>query len=657
MNNISLKHYNLNRFLTISFVIYFWILGLNFTHIFAEGKNNPEYIDKGDYYYTGGKKISLLRHKLCFAFRLKDDTMSKEAVSSLMRSKGFKLREAIKFYSKYRMYLCKIDDTRKMNHDDVINIINKIHNVEFTLPVFAFSKDNPMIMTDEFIVQFNANMTEANINTSNITNGVETVKKVNSLTNVYVLKVKNLKNRTTLDIANKYYKMNEVIWSHPNWIRRMEPRSMPNDTLFPNQWHLNNTGQNGGTPDADVDAPEAWDVTTGSDDITVAIIDEGIEIYHEDLNVGDKIVQGIDVVGNDFVPLPGIGENHGVSVAGVAAAAQNNGIGVSGMAPGCKLMAIRFLGGLVSILDEALVFVFAAQNGADVINNSWGPPDGAGQFPLPDMTKAAIDFAVNEGRGGKGCVILFASGNGNENVDNDGYAAYDNVIAVGASNDRDERAAYSDFGSTLDIIAPSSDNFRQGITTIDRMGTTGYSATNYTNTFNGTSASCPLASGVVALMLSANSDLTRKQVYDILINTTDKINPTDAQYDANGFSIKYGYGRINANRAVMASTSGGCSATCSIQLNGALPTAGIDICAQNLCNLKQIELKIWTEYEGQKLSIINAGINGNFKIPTGFNSCFRLLSPTKQPSGLTWGIRLVDPISGEELCADTVTIP
>ena len=135
--------------------------------------------------------------------------------------------------------------------------------------------------------------------------------------------------------------------------------------------------------------------------------------------------------------------------------APTDSIGASGVAPRAKLMPIRLASGLGS-QQEANAFRWAADNGADVISCSWGPADGRwfdpndprhqSVFRLPASTRLAIDYATTNGRGGKGCVILFAAGNGNESVDNDGYASYEGVIAVAACNDRGKRSVYSDFG-------------------------------------------------------------------------------------------------------------------------------------------------------------------------------------------------------------------
>lgn len=514
-----------------------------------------ERIDKGEFYYSGGKKIPLIRHKNLFAvkFKEKDHTLSGAALSLnsvIERNKGLKLSEKSKFFERHKIHLLEsCDEGNGKKHDDVICCLRDDPDVEYVQPVFVAGADEPMALSDCFVAKFMGKLSRKEIDEINAKNGVEIVKSIDVDSNVYVLRVVGLKNRTTLDVANKYYEMDEVEWSHPDWIRRMELRSLPNDPLFPNQWHLNNTGGGGAVNDADADAPEAWDLTKGSAGITIAIIDDGVDTAHEDFT--GKVLPGRDVVNDNDDPNPQSGDNHGTAVAGLATANQDNGIGVSGVAPACKLMPIRLLADGATISDEAEAFLFAAQKGADIISNSWGPIDGTGNVdPLPDVVKAAIDYAADSGRGGKGCVIFFAAGNGNESVDNDGYASYEKVIAVGASTDQDVRADYSDYGLSLDIMAPSSGGTR-GITTTDRTGNAGYSSGNYTNSFGGTSAASPTAAGAAALMLSVNGELSRSDVQEILQYTADKINPANANYNANGFSQKYGYGRINAYNAVL----------------------------------------------------------------------------------------------------------
>ena len=165
--------------------------------------------------------------------------------------------------------------------------------------------------------------------------------------------------------------------------------------------------------------------------------------------------------------------------------------------------------------------------------------------------------------------MLFAAGNGNESVDNDGYASYENVIAVGACNDRGKKSVYSDFGKAVWCVFPSDDNASEalnhpapltpGIWTTDRTGREGYNAGemngegasgNYTHKFGGTSSACPGAAGVAALVLAANPELTWRDVREILARSCDKIDQEGGNYDEAGHSHKYGYGRLNARAAV-----------------------------------------------------------------------------------------------------------
>jgi subtilisin-like proprotein convertase family protein len=181
--------------------------------------------------------------------------------------------------------------------------------------------------------------------------------------------------------------------------------------------------------------------------------------------------------------------------------------------------------------------------------------------PLPDSTRLAIDWAVTNGRNGKGCVITWAAGNGNESVDNDGYASYEKVIAVAACHAKEKKSAYSDFGKAIWCTFPSNDTVlpSPGIWTTDRSGTAGYNpgqvsrgdaAGNYVNDFGGTSSACPGVAGVAALILARNPSLRWDEVKDLLKRSCDKIDTSGGKYGADGHSINYGYGRVNAKRAV-----------------------------------------------------------------------------------------------------------
>lgn len=375
---------------------------------------------------------------------------------------------------------------------------------------------------------------------------------------------------------------------HPELIR---PRGFR--AAFPHQWHLKPATIAGAQIDAHASVVDAWKVSRG-EGTTIAVIDDGVDLDHEEFASSKKIVAPRDVtpgVHDPGNPRPRTAsDRHGTACAGVACA--NGTTGASGVAPRARLMPIRLMAGLGS-QAEADAFAWAAGNGADVISCSWGPQDGEWNRPedpahravgrLSDNTRLAMEFALEQGRGGKGCVIVFAAGNGNESVDNDEYAAHPGVIAVAACNDSSVRSVYSDTGRALWCSFPSNDfSFKgvatlpvppphggvwgphqapktTGIWTVDRTGAAGYNgghissgdaAGNYTNNFGGTSSAAPGVAGVAALVLSVNKKLRHDEVRDILKRSCDRIDEAGGTYDVSGHSALYGYGRVNAAVAV-----------------------------------------------------------------------------------------------------------
>ncbi|MBL8325081.1 MAG: S8 family serine peptidase [Rubrivivax sp.] len=377
--------------------------------------------------------------------------------------------------------------------------------------------------------------------------------------------------RKVFELAEKLRERDDVEYCHPELVR--ERRSK---LIFPPQWHLKKTSVGGVTIDQSANVEAAHAVTRG-EGVTIAVIDDGVDIDHAEFGGSGKIVAPRDVFAGTDNPRPRrSGENHGTACAGVACA--NGGVGASGVAPGARLMPMRLSAALGSHA-EAEAFRWAADQGADIISCSWGPPDGEwwnpgdpqhqAIDPPPAHTRLAIEYAATQGRGGKGCVVLFAAGNGNESVDNDGYASHPMVLAVAACNDRGKRSIYSDFGNAVWCAFPSNDfehpdenhpaPLTSGIWTTDRTGGQGYNPGNaqdgdvaglFTNSFGGTSSACPGAAGVAALVLSVNPALKREEVKDLLKRASERIDPQGGQYNAAGRSRFYGWGRLNAKTAV-----------------------------------------------------------------------------------------------------------
>lgn len=362
------------------------------------------------------------------------------------------------------------------------------------------------------------------------------------------------------EIAEQLLKEKQVEFCHPEIVQERRFKA-----AHPLQWHLAKTTIGGKVVDANVNIEQAWATTRGKG-ITVAVIDDGIDTAHPEF--AGRVVHPFDATFNTFDPSPKEkDDSHGTPCAGMAVAAGLEG-GASGTAPEAFLMPIRLRSGLGS-MAEANAFAWAADHGADVISCSWGPTDGKWWEPsdpvhrkftgLPDSTRLALEYALTKGRQGKGCVVLFAAGNGNEDTLNDGYASYPGVIAVAACNDTGRRSAYSDFGKAVWVSFPSNDHgwapfahpapISEGLRTTDRLGSAGAPG-DYTNKFGGTSGACPGMAGVVALMLAANPALSAPAVKDLLRKSCQQIDDSTAAYDADGHSQWYGHGRIDAGLAV-----------------------------------------------------------------------------------------------------------
>jgi len=281
-----------------------------------------------------------------------------------------------------------------------------------------------------------------------------------------VYKIKFDENVDIEKIAEEYRKDPNVEYAHPNYIPVLH--TIPNDSYFDLQWGLHNTGQTGGTADADIDAPQAWDVEKGRSDVIVAVIDTGVDWDHPDLfdniwlNTLDPI-DGIDNDGNGYVddylgwdfadddndPMDYHG--HGTHAAGIISAVSDNLIGVAGVSWYTRIMAVKIFhddgsGGGSDV--EAKAIIYAADNGAKILSNSWGYTD-PGKFP--DIVKDAIDYANS-----LGCLVIFAAGNENSSLL---YypAAYPGVVSVGATDHNDVKATFSNFGTWVDVSAPGVD--------------------------------------------------------------------------------------------------------------------------------------------------------------------------------------------------------
>jgi subtilisin family serine protease len=322
------------------------------------------------------------------------------------------------------------------------------------------------------------------------------------------------------------------------------------------EWHLNNDGLNGLKENADTNANEAWAITRGAG-VKVAVIDTGFDLDHPDINYAGI---GYDALENKPGASAGAQsvERHGTAVAGIIAA-KDDGIGVVGVAPEAQIIPIRLLsdGGGGNVSSIIIAHQKAVELGAQIINNSWG---SIGSEDLTQLEKDLYKEIYEEANGGKGVLIVFASGNSRaSNLDYAPEARDPSTLAVGATDSSDKRAGYSNYGPGLDLVAPGGDTTK-GILTTDRtdikiskngkskLQILGYAKGDTTNTFTGTSAAAPVVAGVAALVLSANPNLTARQVREILNRSAKKLD--SYQFDANGINAELGHGRVDAKAAV-----------------------------------------------------------------------------------------------------------
>jgi len=516
------------------------------------------------YYYYQGEKIYLdLDLKRISVNSFAEDT----TFLSRILSDNFSVSNVVPQYGTNPIiYYFEIEFENSLietNYYSVINSLNAHPNTKKASPTYMVS-GSKLGLSNNFYVKLKKT-TDITILEQYVKNfGLEIPRQDKYMPLWYVIG-SSKEHENSLKLSNIFYESGLFETAEPELIYHdisLNGNPLSNDPFFGDQWGLKNTGQYGSAyAGIDIKVEETWTISTGNG-VKIAIYDHGFEMDHPDLQA--------NVYGTGFDATSGTSPSvvrgfHGTPCAGITGAVQNNDIGISGVAPNTSLTSIS-ISLLFSDTPQQIAsgFNWAVENEMDVISNSWG-----GYAPSLIITDA-ISNALNNGRNGKGCVVVFASGNENNTSVRYPGNAFSDILVVGAMSPCGERKNPNScdgetnwgscYGNLLDVVAPGVK-----MPTTDRQGENGqnpieeenpayFDHKDYFSSFNGTSSACPVVAGVTALILSVNPCLTGKQVRDIIEQTAQKVGNysyTNNSNRPNGtWNNEMGYGLVNAYAAV-----------------------------------------------------------------------------------------------------------
>ncbi len=424
----------------------------------------------------------------------------------------------------------------------VRNKVLSVPGVHTVFPVYAAPGQQEVIMSGRIILQGKTMLNHSETLRKCRDLGLkveETISMGAEVPPVLVCEIP--RGRNPLESANSLQASGMTLFAHPNFAFECQNSFTPNDPIYDGQWFLNQASN------CDINAPEAWNVTTGSSSVVVAIIDgNGYEMNHTEL--AGKFISPYDAVNDDNDPAPeNQYANHGMPCAGLIGANTNNGTGIAGVGYNVKVLPIVIgynanSAGTFSTTND--IIARAASRvintpGVVAVSNSWSTP------VLNPAWEQSYSAMQTNSRGGLGAAVLASTGNNYQNMTV--YpCGFSFVVGIGATTKSDQRAPFSNFGNALDVVAPGVE-----ILTTDRAATNGYSSTDLTF-FEGTSAACPIAAGVCGLIGSVNPSLKGWEIGEILQYTTDKVGGyTYAIFSGklSAWNVEMGYGRINAYKA------------------------------------------------------------------------------------------------------------
>lgn len=465
------------------------------------------------YYYYHGEKVQLEIDNTKFVA-----ISSASSNTPLNSSQGFTLLDIIKDDS-FKVELYESDSNNTFSEEAFLNIAPETISIA---PCFKYH-NTPLIPDGYIDVKLKNSKDIALLNEFSKRMHFEIADQNQFMPLWYSLKITPGQGHNPIDIANKLYETHLFASSSPSFMYDMDEISY--DPLVHEQWNLYNSSN----PNYDISVSEAWNYSTGKD-VVIAFVDRGVYLQHPDLK--DNAYSKCYDVGLDK-EVNTIYNDHGTHCGGIAAAVRNNGNQIAGVAPDAKIMSVSIPIGSNHNINVANGINWAWKNGADIISCSWKT--------IPkECVEDAIDSALVYGRSGKGCVIVKSAGNEGA----DGGISYPGnyrpeVLAISSLSHDGSISSFSSHGDNMFVAAP-------GASILSTM------PNGSTAKMSGTSMACPHVSGVAALILSRNPDLSALEVREIIAKSAIKIGtkPYNIMKEFGLWNEYYGYGILNAANAV-----------------------------------------------------------------------------------------------------------
>ncbi|MCL2313135.1 MAG: S8 family serine peptidase, partial [Firmicutes bacterium] len=493
----------------------------------------------------------------------------------------------------------------------IVDTLKENEYVHKVLPFFERGNAPPIGTSDFFYIKLKG--AEDTIQLRQIAEGqnVQIVKQVPYMPLWYILTIRNSTLNNSIDATNYFYETGYFEDVDPAFMFNFRT-NCTNDPLFSQLWGLKNNTYSG----IDINVCNAWKITRGAG-VNVAVVDQGIDPNHNDLLANFHSLSFNAQSGTS--PSVFTGASHGTHVAGTIAAIRNNNLQVVGVSPESKIMRISHSLSVSSTASAELAsgISWAWQNGADVINNSWGDQGGYyfNQLQSSILDNAIVN-AIKQGRQSKGSVVVFASGNFSPVMD---YPANSNndILTVGSVNPNGVRSSFSGYGAKLDVVAPGN----------DIISTLPY---NSIGSMDGTSMAAPHVAGVAALVLSVNPNLSWQQVKYIIETTAQKVR-TDLYTYANNpsrpsgtWNDQVGHGLVNAYEAV-------CLASCTAVANFTNQTVNANQTVTN-CFINANNVTVTNNAKLILNAVFETTITGPFEVQLGSELEIKFYKPAICPA-------------------------